>query len=65
MNVQIEDIYDQGYLWSAWEKQESNWRFIIGNFDTLNEVTLDINNRLYPLILSPISEAKSAAKVER
>ena len=63
--MQIEDIYDQGYLWSAWEKQESNWRFIIGNFDTLNEVTLDINNRLYPLILSPISEAKSAAKVER
>jgi hypothetical protein len=65
MNVQIEDIYDQGYLWSAWEKQESNWRFIIGNFDTLDEVTLDINTRLYPLILSPISEAKSAAKVER
>jgi hypothetical protein len=39
-------------------KQESNWRFIIGNYDTLDEVTLDINTRLYPLILSPISESE-------
>jgi hypothetical protein len=58
MNVQIEDTYTEGYIWSAWEKQESNWKFIIGNYDTLDEVRLDINTRLYPLILSPISESE-------
>jgi hypothetical protein len=52
MNVQIEDTYTEGYIWSAWEKQESNWRFIIGNYDTLDEVTLDINTRLYPIQLT-------------
>jgi hypothetical protein len=52
MALQVEDIYEEGYLWSAWQKQESNWRFIIGNYDTLDEVTLDINTRLYPLQLT-------------
>ncbi len=46
MSLQVEDIYEEGYLWSAWEKQESNWRFIIGNFDTLDETMSDINSRL-------------------
>lgn len=51
MNIQVEDIYAEGYMWTGWVKEESNWRFIIGNFDTLDEVTSDINTRLYPLKL--------------
>lgn len=62
MNIQVEDIYTEGYMWTGWVKEESNWRFIIGNFDTLDEVTSDINTRLYPLKLDAISEAKSAAR---
>jgi hypothetical protein len=46
MSLQVEDTYTDGYLWSAWQKQESNWRFIIGNFDTLDETMSDINSRL-------------------
>ena len=58
MSIQIEDTYTEGYIWTGWIKQESNWRFIIGNYDTLDEVRSDINNRLYPLKLNAISEAK-------
>lgn len=46
MGLHVEDIYEEGYFWSAWEKKESNWRFIIGNFDTLDETMSDINSRL-------------------
>ena len=53
MALHVEDIYDQGYLWSAWEKQESNWRFIIGNFDTLDETMSDINSRLNLVYIEP------------
>jgi hypothetical protein len=46
MSLQVEDTYTEGYLWSAWQKQKSNWRFIIGNFGTLDETMLDIKSRL-------------------
>ena len=46
MALQVEDTYTDGFIWSAWEKKESNWRFIIGNFDTLDETMSDINSRL-------------------
>ena len=46
MSLQVEDTYTEGFLWSAWQKQESNWRFIIGNFDTLDETMSDITSRL-------------------
>jgi hypothetical protein len=46
MGLHVDDTYTDGYLWSAWEKKESNWRFIIGNFDTLDETMSDINSRL-------------------
>lgn len=53
MALHVEDTYTDGYLWSAWEKQESNWKFIIGNFDTLNETMLDIKNRLNLVHIEP------------
>jgi hypothetical protein len=53
MALQVEDIYEEGFLWSAWEKQESNWRFIIGNFDTLDETMSDINSRLNLVHIEP------------
>ena len=46
MALHVEDTYTDGFIWSAWEKKESNWRFIIGNFDTLDETMSDINSRL-------------------
>ncbi len=62
MSLQVEDTYTEGYLWSAWQKQESNWRFIIGNFDTLDETMSDITNRLNLVYIDRNQCEKSAAE---